>query len=157
MKFSLEINGKETTIDAPSNIRLSVLLRDFLGRRSIKHGCQCGQCGKCIIILNDKPVLSCLYPASRAQGKSITTIEGISQKSEYNNIVKGFELAEVDLCPSCAPSRLLLTYHQLKRSRELTPEMIKNILLSVNCNCTENKVLKEALYLAANFFEGGGF
>lgn len=157
MNFKLNINGKELEVDAPSNIRLSVLLRDLLGRKSVKHGCGCGRCGFCLIIMDEKPVYSCLYPASKAQDRKIVTLEGITQKSEYSNIIKGFELANVHLCPNCSPSRILLTYHQLEKNRELTVAMIKNIIQSVTCDCTDNKSLKEALYLAANFYEGGNF
>ena len=157
MKFKLILNGKEIAVNAPANIRLSNLLRDSLGRNSIKYGCNRGRCGFCLILLDNTPVYSCLYPASRAQNSTIITLEGITQKSEYNNIVKGFKLAGVDLCPSCAPSRLLLTYHQLEKNRELTGEMIENILQSIKCDCTDNKSLKEAIYLAANFYRGDNF
>lgn len=155
MKISLNINGKESSIDAPANIRLSNLLRDLFGRKSIKGGCQCGLCGKCLILLDGKAVYSCMIPAVKVQNRNIITLEYITQKSEFNNIIKGFELAGVDLCPTCAPSRILLTYNQLESTRELSGEMIKNIIKSVNCDCTNNKNLKEALYLAANFYTGG--
>ncbi|QEN05715.1 2Fe-2S iron-sulfur cluster binding domain-containing protein [Thiospirochaeta perfilievii] len=157
MIFKLNVNGKEQEVDAPSNIRLSVLLREILGRKAVKHSCGCGRCGYCLILLNDKPIYSCLYPATKAQNQTIVTLEGITQKSEYNNIIKGFELANVDLCPNCAPSRLLITYYQLGRSKELTGDMIENIIQSVTCDCTDNKSLKEAIYLSANFYEGGNF
>ena len=157
MKLKLNINGKESVIDAPSNIRLSVLLRDFLGKKSIKSGCRKGRCGSCLVLIDNTPIYSCLYPAVKAQNSKIITIEAITQKSEYNNIIKGFELAGVDLCPNCAPSRILLTYHQLQKNRELTGDMVDKILESVSCDCTDDKSLKEAIYLAANFYEGGSF
>lgn len=157
MKFKLNVNGKEHDVDVPSNHRLSLVLRDIIGRKSIKHSCGCGRCGFCLVLLDNLPIYSCLYPVFRAQNRKIITIEAITQKSEYANIIRGFELANVDLCPNCAPARILLTYHQLEKNRELTAEMIDNILESVTCNCTNNKALKEALYLAANFYKGGSF
>lgn len=155
MKFKVNLNGKEIDVDVTSNFRLSRLLGDVLGRKSVKHNCSSGRCGFCLVLVDDTPVYSCLYPAYRTQGKRIVTLESITQKSEFNNIVRGFELANVDLCPNCAPSRLLLTYHQLEKNRELTGEMIDNIIQSVTCDCTDNVALKEALYLAANFYQGG--
>ncbi len=157
MKFNLIINGKEVEIDAPANIRLSVLLSEILNRKSVKHNCGSGQCGFCLILIDDKPIYSCIYPASIAQNKRITTLESITQKSEYLNITKGFQLAEVELCPNCAPARILLTLNHLERNRELTGEMIDNIIESVTCDCTDTKALKEALYLSSNFYEGGHF
>lgn len=157
MKFKLIVNDKEVEVDAPSNIRLSNLLKETLGRNSIKHGCNKGTCGSCLILLDNVPIYSCLYPASRAQNSKIITLEGIYQKNEYNNIVKGFQLAGVDLCPNCAPARILLTYHQLEKNRELTVEMVDNIIQSITCDCTDTKSLKEAIYLAANFYEGDNF
>ena len=157
MKLKLNVNGKEIEADAPSNIRLSVLLRDILGKKSIKSGCKKGRCGLCLTLIDDTPIYSCLYPAIKAQESKIVTIEAITQKTEYNNIIKGFELAGVELCPNCAPGRILLIYHNLKQNRELTEEMVNNILESINCDCTDDKSLKEAIYLAANFYEGGSF
>lgn len=157
MKINLNVNGKDIEVDVPSNLRLSIVLRDVIGRKGVKHSCGTGLCGYCLILLEDTPVYSCLYPASRAHDKKIITIEGITQRADYSNIIKGFELANVDLCPNCAPARLLLTYHQLKINRELTSQMIDNIIQSVNCDCTDNKNLKEAIYLSANFYEGGSF
>lgn len=157
MKFKLNVNGKEHDIDAPSNQRLSLVLRDIIGRKSVKHNCGCGRCGYCLTLIDDKPIYSCIYPVFKAQNKKIITLEAITQKSEYTNIIKGFELANVDLCPNCAPARILLTYHQLEKNRELNADMIDYILESVTCDCTGNKSLKEALYLAANFYKGGNF
>ncbi len=154
MKINLNFNGKEMSVDTPSNLRLSVLIREILGKKSVKQSCDCGRCGFCLIILDDKPIYSCLFPASMAHNKKILTIESITQKSEYSNIIKGFELANVDLCPSCAPSRILLTYHLLEHNRELTGEMLNIISESISCDCTDTKSLKEALYLAASFYKG---
>lgn len=157
MKFKLNVNGKDYEIDSPSNQRLSLVLRDIIGRKSVKHNCGSGQCGFCLVLLDDNPIYSCIYPVFKAQNRKIITLEAITQKSEYANIIKGFELANIDLCPNCAPARILLTYNQLEKNRELTEEMINNILQSVTCNCTDNKALKEAIYLAASFYDGGNF
>lgn len=155
MKFKINLNGKDIDVDVSSNLRLSRLIGDVLGRKSVKHNCSSGRCGFCLVLVDGDPVYSCLYPAYRAQGKKIITLESLTSKSEYNSIIKGFELANVDLCPNCAPSRILMTYHQLEKKRELTSEMIDNIIESITCDCTDNIILKEALYLAANFYQGG--
>lgn len=157
MKFKINVNGKEHDIDAPSNQRLSLVLRDLIGRKSVKHNCGCGHCGFCLVLIDDNPIYSCIYPVFKVQNKKIITLEAITQKSEYANIIKGFELANMDLCPNCAPARILLTYHQLEKHRELNDEMIDYILESITCNCTDNKTLKEALYLASSFYNGGNF
>ncbi|MBN2618166.1 MAG: 2Fe-2S iron-sulfur cluster binding domain-containing protein [Spirochaetales bacterium] len=154
MKFNIDLNGKEYEVDVPSNLRLSQLLGMVMTRKSVKHNCGTGRCGYCLVLIDNTPIYSCLYPAYRAQGKKIITLEAILQKSEYSNIIKGFELANVDLCPNCAPARILLTYHQLEKNRELTGEMIENIIDTITCDCTDVSSLKEALYLAANFYKG---
>lgn len=154
MLFKLNINGKKAEIDAPSNIRLSNLLKEFNGKKSIKHNCQNGNCGLCLVLVNDKPVYSCIYPGYKAINKNITTLEGISQKSEFQNIIKGFDLAGVVLCPLCASSRTLLTYYYLNEKKELKQYMVSNIIESVSCDCNCNESLIEAIYLAANFFGG---
>lgn len=157
MLFKLKINGKETEVDAPSNIRLSILLKEFCGRKSIKQNCQNGNCGLCLVLVDDKPVYSCIYPGFKTINKSVITLEGITQRVEFQSIIKGFDLSGISLCPLCASSRTLLTYYYLKDNKELKSFMIKNILESVTCSCTPNESLKEALYLAANFISGNEY
>lgn len=157
MKFKLNVNSKDYIIDAPSNQRLSIVLRDIIGRKSVKHNCGCGRCGFCLILLDNEPIYSCIYPVFKAQNKKIITLEAITQKSEYSNIIKGFELANIDLCPNCAPARILLTYHHLENNRDLSDEIVDQIIESVTCDCTDKKRLKDAIYLAASFYDGGNF
>lgn len=154
MIFNLRINGKESEFDAPSNIRLSSLLKDYAKRKSIKSSCLNGNCGLCLVLIDNKPVYSCIYPGYKAINHDILTLEGITQKSEYNSIVKGFELAGVTLCPQCAASRILLTYHFLIERKELKEFMIRNIIDSVTCSCTLDDSIREAVYLANNFIGG---
>lgn len=155
MKFNFNFNGKDIEVDSPSNIRLSVLIRETMSKKTVKQSCGCGKCGFCLVLVDDKPIYSCIYPAAMVQGKKVITIDFISQKNEYANIVKGFEEANVDLCPNCAPSRILLTYNLLQKSRELSEEMLDRVVESINCDCTDIRNLKEAIFLAANFYSGG--
>lgn len=151
MIFNLKINGKESEFDAPSNIRLSSLLKEYANRKSVKYSCMNGNCGLCLVLIDNKPVYSCIYPGYKAINHEVTTLEGIVQRNEYQSIVKGFELAGVNLCPQCSSARILLTYHFLIEKRELKEFMIKNILDSVNCSCTLDESLREAIYLANKF------
>lgn len=156
MIFNLKINGKESEFDAPSNIRLSALLKDYANRKSVKSSCLNGNCGLCLVLIDNKPVYSCIFPGYKAINHEITTLEGIVQKSEYQSIIKGFELAGVTLCPHCSSGRILLTYHFLVEKRELKEFMIKNIIDSVKCSCTLDESLREGIYLANNFIGGKG-
>jgi len=153
MNFKLKINGKESEIEAPSNVRLSALLKDYSGRKSIKQNCRCGKCGHCIVLVDDKPVYSCIYPGYKSINKSVTTLEGITQKSEYTGIIEALDLANVNLCPLCSSSRIILIFHILKENRSIGDYEIQNILESVNCSCTPLENLKEGIYLATNFMD----
>lgn len=149
MKFILNINGKDTEIEASSDKRLSEIIRSDLGKKGMKSGCNCGNCGYCVVLLDDEPVYSCLIPVFSAQNRSIITIEGIAQKSEINNITQGLKLAGVNLCPACAPARMLSIYSLITSRHSVSDEDIEETVLSTNCRCTDFKTLKEGIFFAA--------
>src|SRR5678815_5630137 len=83
MKVSLKVNGKPTTVDAPSDMPLLWVLRDVLDLKGTKYGCGVGQCGACTVHYKGAAVRSCQLPVSSLQGAEITTIEGLSSDGSH--------------------------------------------------------------------------
>ncbi len=83
MAYTLNVNGKSTTVDVPADMPLLWVLRDVLNLKGTKFGCGIGQCGACTVHLGGQPVRSCQTPVSAAVGAPITTIEGLSADGSH--------------------------------------------------------------------------
>ena len=83
-KYTLEVNGKRTAIEAAEDMPLLWALRDKAGLTGTKFGCGIGQCGACTVHINGAPVRSCLLPVSSADGSIITTIEGLASSEKLH-------------------------------------------------------------------------
>ena len=83
-RFTFNVNGSDTQVDAPDDMPLLWVVRDLIGLTGSKYGCGIGQCGACTVHLNGEPIRSCLLPVSQIAGQSITTIEGLAQGNELH-------------------------------------------------------------------------
>lgn len=149
MNISFRLNGKEVTVEARPDKRLSSVLRDDLNLKGIRKGCGTGHCGSCLILLDEQLMASCLIPAFAARNRKITTIEGFSQTKSFNDILSGFKEAGVHLCTYCAPARIISTAYMLKKHIMPTEEQITDIISSVQCRCSSFSQLKEGIILAS--------
>ncbi|HLR20849.1 MAG TPA: 2Fe-2S iron-sulfur cluster-binding protein [Tissierellaceae bacterium] len=133
MEISLHINEVQKTFKIdPDEYLLEVLRRN--GYLSVKKGCDTGTCGVCTILLDDMPVLSCSYLAVRADGKHITTIEGIQDKAK--DIGKYLVSEGADQCGYCSPSLILTIVAMEKEMEDPTEEKITRYLNGNLCRCT---------------------
>ena len=92
----LQINGKVLAMEVDRSTLVLWLLRDDLGMTGTKYGCGEGQCGACTVLLDGRPVRSCMTPAVSASGKSITTIEGLAQNGRLHPVQQAFRDAKMD-------------------------------------------------------------
>ncbi len=138
MEIKIKVNNKEI-ID---NIQPDLLLIDFLrghGYYSVKRGCDTSNCGLCTVLMEDKPILSCSFLAARANGKNITTLEGIQKDAEAFGSFMAAEGAEQ--CGYCSPGFIMSV---ISMEREFTQkgiaepkeEDIKKYLSGNLCRCT---------------------
>lgn len=151
MKITCELNKKPITFSTYSNKPLSLLLMEESPVTSIMQGCQGGYCGNCIVLLNGKPVLSCLVPAFMIRDASILTFEGFSKSKYYRDISRGFADAGVTPCHYCAASKTLIIQALLNETTSPDPREILKALAINECHCIDEKDLVTAVTAAAKY------
>lgn len=149
MIITLDLNGKEETLDIDPALRLIHLLRNTFGLLGTKEGCLHGHCGYCLVFLNDQLVLSCLTPAFSTHRGKVLTIEGFRGTPEYYDIEKGFLEVQYTPCGFCASARVLLTHAILQETLYPTEQMIRKRFTAILCRCTDPSRLVEGVQRAA--------
>src|SRR5215217_4570015 len=106
-ELKLTVNGTECTLDVPQSRTLAEVLRYDLGLTGTKVGCNEAECGICTVLVDGTPINSCIYPALRAEGRSITTIEGLAQPSALDPLQKAFIDHGAVQCGFCTPGLIM--------------------------------------------------
>ncbi len=133
MQISLVLNGKNITKD----IEPDMLLIDFVRKQgclSVKRGCDTSNCGLCTVLLDDKPVLSCSVLAMRANGKNVTTLEGLQE--EATPLATFIANQGAEQCGFCNPGFMMNTLALLKENPDPTDQEIKEFLAGNLCRCS---------------------
>ncbi len=133
MKLTLTLNGVRRTDEVAADTTLFSYLRDR-GCLSVKCGCETSNCGLCTVWLEGKPVLSCSVPALRAQGKSVTTLEGLQEEAAQFGAYLADEGAEQ--CGYCSPGFVMNVLSMVRELDNPTDEEIKEYLAGNLCRCT---------------------
>jgi carbon-monoxide dehydrogenase small subunit len=144
-------NGEEIKVENPGNSYLSTWLREKMGVKSIHEGCKRGQCGQCLVLVDNTAVPSCLIPLFNLHGTSIETIEGILQKPGFMDIEKGFAKALLNPCPHCAGVKTVLAEGLLRLNRPLLREQILENMPGLWCQCSPVEAFINAVIMAGNF------
>lgn len=142
MKISLIINGQLRFVEVEPGEYLLDTLRK-INILSVRRGCDNTSCGVCTVLIEGKPVPSCSYLSVRADGKSVTTVEGISDEAEKISTYFGDEGAEQ--CGFCNPSLALTVYALKKELIHPTDEQVDQYLVSNLCRCTGYISQKKAI------------
>ena len=133
MQITTIINKKTFVLDvAPDEMLADALRRN--GYLSIRKGCDTSCCGLCTVWVDEKPVLSCTMPAFRAEGREITTIEGVAAEAEKFARILASEGAEQ--CGFCSPGFIMTVLAMKKELPQPTEEQIKHYLAGNLCRCT---------------------
>ncbi|MFK5855574.1 MAG: molybdopterin-dependent oxidoreductase [Bacteroidota bacterium] len=132
----LNINGRNYKLAVNKDVTLAKVLREELNLTGTKIGCEQGTCGACTVLLDDKPILSCILPVAKCHNKKIITIEGLSNKNELDNIQKKFIEKGAIQCGFCTPGMVLTSYALLKSNPDPSKEEIKEALAGNLCRCT---------------------
>jgi len=149
MVISFFLNGNPVEIDTMPHHRTVDLLRENFQIKSIQHSCSEGGCGFCMILMDDRPVLSCLIPAFELKFKDIWTMEGISSLKSFSDIVEGYKSANVQLCSHCAPARALTTEALLRQTLRPSAELARETAESVQCSCCSTRRILDSILRSA--------
>ena len=136
MQVGLTVNGQPHTVDAEPRLLLVDLLRDRLGLTGTKVGCDTGQCGACIVLVDGVSVKSCALLGVQADGTSITTIEGVSEPGHLNPLQAGFQAMHAVQCGFCTPGMILGLTDLIGRRPDATDPEVRDWLAGNLCRCT---------------------
>ena len=145
MEIALSVNGAPVARDVPPEELLLDFLRDSLGLTGAKKSCEVQVCGACTVLVDWEPVSACCYLAADADGREVTTIEGLAGQPEFERLEEAFTRHAGLQCGFCTPA-MLLTVSALLASGELaTEEEIKRNLAGNLCRCTGYRGILEAV------------
>ncbi len=138
MKFplSFSVNRQPVEIEVEPHLTLSQVLRDTLGLLGTKEGCGTGDCGACTVLLNGRPVSSCLLLAVEAEGQEITTVEGLARQGELHPVQKAFVAHGALQCGFCTPGMLMSSSALLAQNLQPAEGEIREALAGNLCRCT---------------------
>jgi carbon-monoxide dehydrogenase small subunit len=157
MIIYFKLNGTLVSIDTPPEKRLVDLLRENFGLLKSKGLCYKGQCGCCTVLVDDKPVPSCLTPAFSIKNTSITTPEGLIKTKEYKFIQKHFKAKEHIPCGYCRWGKFFTIYDLLHKKNPPTGQNLINHFSGNQCNCTDMDSFIEIVETILNKRKEGGF
>ena len=145
----LTINGEERAVDAPAHHTLLEVLREECGLTGTKHGCELGECGTCTVLVDGRPVLSCLALAVEAEGRSIETVEGMHLGNRLHPLQAAFADLGAAQCGYCTPGILMVAKALLAANPRPSRGEIEEALAGNLCRCTGYHKIVEAVEWAA--------
>jgi aerobic-type carbon monoxide dehydrogenase small subunit (CoxS/CutS family) len=145
----MRVNGEDAEpLFAPYKTLLEVL-REELGLTGTKHGCELGECGACAVLVDGKPVLSCLTLALACEGRSIETVEGLARGAELHPLQAAFADLGGAQCGYCTPGVLMTAKALLDHEPAPSRERIKEAIAGVLCRCTGYQQIVDSIERAA--------
>ena len=146
---ALSINGQTHQVDVDPNTPLLWVLRDTIGLTGTKYGCGIAQCGACTVHMDGVAMRSCSVPVSAADGKQITTIEGLAQNGTLNKVQKAWLEHDVPQCGYCQSGMIMAVAALLKDNPKPTDSDIDDAITNI-CRCGTFQQVREAIHMAAN-------
>lgn len=141
--ISFYLNGKSQSISADSKMPILWVLRDILNSTGTKYGCGAGLCGACTVLLDGNPIRSCITPISFAEGKQITTVEGLEK--ENSDLLDNWQKENVPQCGFCQSGQLVTASALLKNNANPNDEEIENAMSGNICRCGTYSRIKKAI------------
>lgn len=148
--ISMTVNDRPVTVDVEPRWLLADVLRDHLGLTGTHLGCEHGVCGACTVLLDDRPVRSCLLLAVQARDHRILTVEGLGSPENLHPLQRAFQQEHALQCGFCTPGMLMTTYAFLATHPQPTRRQIREALAGNLCRCTGYQFIVNAVERAAN-------
>ena len=147
---ALNVNGTKRTVDVDSSVSLLSTLRDNLDLTGTKYGCGEGKCGACTVLMDGLPTRSCVTPVGRAQGRQITTIEGLAKDGKLHPLQEAFIKADAMQCAYCTSGMIVAASALLnKNARPSRDEIVSGMNRNV-CRCGVYQRIIEAIQIASS-------
>ncbi|MEW5725268.1 MAG: molybdopterin cofactor-binding domain-containing protein [Thermodesulfobacteriota bacterium] len=153
-EISFTLNGLRRSALVHEDAFLLDLLREDLGLTGAKEGCGNGECGACTVLVDGRPLASCLYPAMKVDGRSVTTVEGLGARNKLHPLQSWFLKLGAVQCGFCTPGLLLTAKALLDRNPDPTAEEVRAALTGNLCRCTGYQKVVEAVLAAAQELQG---
>ena len=134
MAITLTVNGTQHTLDIEPDMPLLWALRDTLGLTGTKFGCGIAACGACTVHLDGRAVRSCTLPSSAADGKSVTTIEGLAQNGTLHRVQRAWEANQVPQCGYCQSGMIMAVAGFLTQTPQPSDDEIDAAITNI-CRC----------------------
>jgi aerobic-type carbon monoxide dehydrogenase small subunit (CoxS/CutS family) len=134
-RFRFTVNGKATTVETEADRPLLDVLREDLGLTGVKYGCGEGQCRACTVLLDGRPVTSCLMPVRLAEGRRVVTIEGLARNGKLHPVQQAFVEEGSMQCGYCTPGMILRAAALLDQTPHPTEEQIVEAMNGNLCRC----------------------
>jgi carbon-monoxide dehydrogenase small subunit len=151
--ITMTVNGAPVEAAVEPNRTLVQFLREDLGLTGTKHGCGLGDCGACTVILDGKPVNSCLVLAVQANGREVLTIEGLAENGKLHPIQQAFVKTGAVQCGFCTPGMILSAKALLDENPRPTEREIRTAISGNLCRCTGYQKIVEAIAEASKTLE----
>jgi len=151
---SFRVNGEAVAVAFSPHKTLLEVLREDLRLTGTKHGCELGECGTCAVLLDGRPILSCLALGIECAGRHVETVEGMARPEGLHPLQKAFADLGAAQCGYCTPGFLLTAKALLEDKRKPTLDEIKEALAGNLCRCTGYIKIFEAVELAAAWMRG---
>jgi aerobic-type carbon monoxide dehydrogenase small subunit (CoxS/CutS family) len=143
--LTLTVNDETYEVNAAPHRTLLEVLRDDLQFTGAKESCGEGVCGSCTVLIDGRPVRSCLTLAVAVEGKAITTIEGLARGDRLHPVQEAFVTHHAIQCGFCSPGMILTAVALLQENPQATEEEIRRALSSNTCRCTGYAKIVEAV------------
>jgi aerobic-type carbon monoxide dehydrogenase small subunit (CoxS/CutS family) len=148
--LEIQVNGTRHRIEIEGDRSLLSVLRDDLDLTGAKYGCGEGQCGACTVLVDGRPVRSCITPAASVAGKPVTTIEGLEQDGRLHPVQEAFIEADAMQCGYCTPGMIVEAAALLRRMRDPSEQQIADAMEGHLCRCCAYGRIVQAVRRAAS-------